>query len=221
MPMITVENLSKSYHRKQETVLAVQNVSFTLHQGNFLSIKGPSGCGKTTLLLTVAGLLSPDKGNILFEGKDIYTLSSEERALFRARNTGFIFQQFHLIPFLTVEENVLVPTLAVERKKERRDAKKILDQFHLTHRLHHFPSELSTGERQRVALARACINSPKVLFADEPTGNLDEENSIIVLEYLRAFAHNGGAVLMVTHDKNVANYTDKTQQMKNGIFIQK
>ncbi|MCK9265281.1 ABC transporter ATP-binding protein [bacterium] len=219
MNILTIEKVSKIYHRKQEKVVAIKDISLTLKKGDFISVRGPSGCGKTTLLLTAGGLLSPSEGKVIFNGNDLYKLSPEERSHFRAENIGFIFQQFHLIPFLTVEENVLLPSLAAYKEKSGGDVKKILENLNLAERISHFPSELSTGERQRVALARALMNRPKILLADEPTGNLDEENGKIVLGYLSEFARNGGAVLVVTHDRNVAENTDKRLNMEKGVLL--
>lgn len=219
MDILNVEKVSKIYQKEREQVVAIKDISLTLKKGDFISVRGPSGCGKTTLLLTIGGLLSPSEGKVLFDGKDLYKLSPEERSRFRANNIGFIFQQFHLIPFLTVEENVLLPHIATDNKKKGGEVKKILENLNLSERIRHLPTELSTGERQRVALARALMNEPKILLADEPTGNLDEANGKIVLGYLSEFAKKGGAVLMVTHDKSVAEHTDKIINMEKGVLV--
>lgn len=184
-------------------VHALRGASLRLAPGSFKVIQGPSGSGKTTLLLAAGGLLRPDEGSVSVSGTDLYSLSPEQRARFRASHIGFVFQQFHLIPYLNVLENVLAPTLAYAHNGAPERAKQLVDDLGLGHRTDHPPSELSTGERQRVALARALLNEPELLLADEPTGNLDAENAAAVLRHLRAFAERGGAVMVATHDERV------------------
>ncbi len=204
MDVLRVESLVKSFDgRRKDTVTALGGVSLQIESGCFNVIQGASGSGKTTLLLGAGGLLQPDTGTVHVLGEDLYSMSSETRARFRAANIGFVFQQFHLIPYLTVLENVLAPTLALSGQAVRHRAAELLESFGMSHRLDHAPAELSTGERQRVALARALLNSPALLLADEPTGNLDEKNAAAVLQYLRAFATDGGAVLLATHDSTM------------------
>lgn len=198
--LLELEELSKSFKSGPNQVQAVDGVSLTVEAGEFLAIKGPSGCGKSTLLLMVGGLLSPDSGRVLIEGTDPYALSTDQRAHYRSTQIGFVFQQFHLVPYLNVLDNVLVPAIATGLSNAKERAHELIASFGLEHRLHHTPAELSTGEKQRVALARALFHHPKVLLADEPTGNLDSENSEIVLQALSQFAKDGGCVLMVTHD---------------------
>jgi len=161
------------------------------------------GSGKTTLLLLSGGLLAPTSGEVVIQEQSIYDLSPEKRALFRGENIGFVFQQFYLVPYLTVKENVIMPNLALKIDDVEAKAEEILSTFQLDHRLNHAPAELSTGERQRVAMARALISNPELLLADEPTGNLDEKNENIILKHMRDFADNGGAVLMVTHNTSI------------------
>jgi len=167
-------------------------------------VQGPSGCGKSTLLLTAGGMLQPDSGKVLIDGEDLYAQTAEQRALFRAANFGFVFQQFHLVPYLTVRENILSPALAKSLPSATERVRELLEMLGLTHRADHVPAKLSTGERQRTALARALLHRPRFLFADEPTGNLDNDNGQIVLNHLSAFVKNGGAVLLVTHDNRAA-----------------
>lgn len=213
--IIRIQDLSKYYGHKQGTVVALEDVSFQVESGAFKIIQGPSGSGKTTILLSVGGLLSPDEGKILVKDKDIYHLSAEERASFRAENIGFVFQQFYLVNYLTVMENVMLPDLAIKFDGIEKRAKELLTALKLDHRLDHQPSELSTGERQRVALARALVLKPQVLLADEPTGNLDEENEKIILDYFKEFTNKDGAVLMVTHSSRIEK-ADEVIQLKNG-----
>ena len=197
--MIRLDKVTHRYASPEGgEVTAVQDVGLSVEPGKFVALKGPSGCGKSTLLLIAGGLLRPTAGDVEIAGFEPYKLALDERAAFRANTVGFVFQQFHLVPYLDVLDNVLAPSLASGRK-DRNRAEALVEQFGLTPRAHHTPSALSTGERQRVAMARALYNEPKVLLADEPTGNLDPKNGEIVLKQLVAFADQGGAVLMVTH----------------------
>ncbi|EDL59835.1 ABC transporter ATP-binding protein [Gimesia maris] len=198
--LLELKALTKSFKSGSHRVQAVDGVSLSIDGGEFVAIQGPSGCGKSTLLLMVGGLLSPDSGQVLIENTDPYALSNDQRARFRSTHLGFVFQQFHLVPYLNVLDNVLAPALATRLPESRQRAAELINKFGLEPRLHHTPAELSTGEKQRVALARALFHQPKVLLADEPTGNLDAENSEIVLNVLNEFAQNGGCVLMVSHD---------------------
>jgi putative ABC transport system ATP-binding protein len=214
--MLRLEAISRTYHGANGPVRALQEVSLELTPGSFLAVQGPSGCGKTTLLLTAGGLLRPDSGRVVLLDRDIYALSHDERARFRGAHIGFVFQQFHLIPYLSVLDNVCAPALAVPRKDAIARAEQLLEHFGLGHRRHHVPAELSTGERQRTALARALFNQPKVLLADEPTGNLDADNGRRVLEYMAEFAQGGGAVLLVTHDPAAAKFAKEVRKMDGG-----
>jgi putative ABC transport system ATP-binding protein len=214
--LLQLENLGKSYAGPKGNVSAVDGVSLTVGAGEFVAVQGPSGCGKTTLLLAAGALLQPSRGRVLLNGQDPYTLSFEQRARFRAVNVGFVFQQFHLIPYLSVLDNVLAPSLAVRGSAAEGRARELIAHFGLQDRAHHLSAELSTGERQRTALARALLNRPRLLLADEPTGNLDGENSQIVLGYLARFAQNGGAVLLATHDPAAARYAQRLVPLRDG-----
>ncbi|QDU82855.1 Lipoprotein-releasing system ATP-binding protein LolD [Polystyrenella longa] len=204
-------------------VTAVNDVSLELAAGEFLAIQGPSGGGKSTLLLMLGGLLRPESGTIKINGRQLYELSSEERAALRATEIGFVFQQFHLIPYLTVRENVLAPGLAprpagkvlAHAELEQR-ADELINSFGLESRANHKPGELSTGERQRTALARALLFSPPLLLADEPTGNLDDENARIVLTAMKDYCAAGGGVLLVTHDARASEFADRTLTIRDG-----
>lgn len=215
--LLQLENISKSYNESQSTIHAVDGVSLEVAAGEFVAVRGPSGCGKSTLLLTAGGLLKPDQGKVKIEDQDPYSLSPDDRAEFRANNIGFVFQQFHLVPYLSVLENVLAPGLATNVNSGLRErALKLVEQFGLTDRIGHVPAKLSSGERQRVAMARALLNSPKLLLADEPTGNLDQENAENILAYLKQFAAEGGAVLLVTHDDRAVVYAQRVVHLLNG-----
>jgi ABC-type lipoprotein export system ATPase subunit len=194
----------------------VDGISLTVAPGEFVAVQGPSGCGKTTLLLAAGGLLQPSSGLVLVNGQDPYALSPEDRARFRAAHLGFVFQQFHLIPYLSVLDNVLAPCIALPPAGAGDRACELIAHFGLEDRALHVPAELSTGERQRVALARALLNRPKLLLADEPTGNLDRDNARIVLGYLAEFAKSGGAVLLVTHDAAAAEFAQRTLRLIEG-----
>jgi ABC-type lipoprotein export system ATPase subunit len=214
--LISLDHITKSYTGDVENVVAVDDVSVSVDSGEFVAVVGPSGCGKTTLLLVAGGLLRPDSGQVTIDGADPYSLSTEQRARFRAERIGFVFQQFHLVPYLNVLDNVLAPALVTGDPTARQRADGLVQRFGLADRVRHRPGQLSTGERQRVALARALLNEPKVILADEPTGNLDGENSNEVLKALQAFANEGGAVLLVTHDPNAVAFAGRKVVLAGG-----
>lgn len=199
----------------------MNDVSLEVNRGELVAVNGPSGCGKTTLLLIAGGLLYPDSGEVFLGDINLYNITPGRRDKERARRIGFVFQQFFLVPYLDVLENVLVPsivsdsyTISVEQR-----ARELLHHLNLSERIRHKPGELSTGERQRVALARALINDPELLFADEPTGNLDDENTEIVLKYISEFAGKGGGVLLVTHDRRISAKAVRRYRMNEGRFV--
>jgi putative ABC transport system ATP-binding protein len=196
-------------------VVAVAEVDLKVKSSEFVGLYGPSGCGKSTFLLMAGGLMEPTSGEILVAGQNIYQMDASYRSGFRAENIGFLFQQFHLIPYLNVLENVLTPALAGNVDNAEDKARELLKHFSLDHRLTHVPSKLSTGEQQRVALVRALLRSPKLLLADEPTGNLDTDNSKTVLDFLDEFAKSGGAVVMATHDPAALERTTRSISLKN------
>ncbi|MCX8038572.1 MAG: ABC transporter ATP-binding protein [Candidatus Sumerlaeia bacterium] len=217
--MIAVENLCKRFSGPSGIVQALDGVSLQVGEGEFVAVQGPSGCGKTTLLLIVGALLQPTEGRVCVGGANPYELPPDARARFRAQTIGFVFQQFHLVPYLTVRENILAPQLALSVPDAPQRADALLRRFQLADRARHTPDALSTGERQRTALARAFLNRPKVLLADEPTGNLDGDNAEIVLRGLADFAREGGAVLLVTHDVRAAQYASRILRMKDGRIL--
>ncbi|MBG30028.1 MAG: ABC transporter [Opitutae bacterium] len=198
------------------TIKAVDGVDLKVEQGDFIALRGPSGCGKSTLLLMVGGLLQPDQGEVEIAGENLYQQDSGKRATIRASQVGFVFQQFHLVPYLNALENVLSPTLARAIPDATQKADSLLEKFGLSERRGHVPSALSVGEQQRVALARALLLEPKLLLADEPTGNLDPENAEAILSRLAAFAEDGGAVIMVTHDDRAAESASRSLLMDQG-----
>jgi putative ABC transport system ATP-binding protein len=214
--LLQFEALSRSYAGPDGPIAAVDDVSLSVNRGEFVAIQGPSGCGKTTLILSAGTLLQPTSGRLRLAGEDPYALSAEQRARFRAANIGFVFQQFHLIPYLTVLDNVLVPSLASTVPDALDRALDLLAQLGLQPRGQHLAADLSTGERQRTALARALLCHPKLLLADEPTGNLDLENGAVVLQHLATFARNGGTVLLVTHDPRAAQFAHRVLKMVRG-----
>ncbi len=209
--MLEVENLTKTYPSRTrrgdgelpDTVAAISDFSFKADAGEFIVVRGPSGCGKTTLLMALGGMLMPSRGRVVVDGTDLYALSRSERARFRAANIGFVFQMFHLIPYLDVLENVLMGagagSLTDRPPPNRADALALIEKLGISHRSHHKPSELSAGEKQRAAIARAMLGAPKLMLADEPTGNLDPDNARDAVQHLRDYQSSGGTVVMVTH----------------------
>ena len=218
--MLKIDNVTKIYHGADGEVYAIDGVSLDVAAGEFLAVCGTSGCGKTTLLLAAGALLVPDSGRVEIDGRDPYAMSPNDRAALRAGAVGFIFQQFHLVPYLNVLDNVLVASLAAAGGDPRPRAEQLIERFGMADRARHVPAELSTGERQRAALARALLNEPKLLLADEPTGNLDEQNAKAVLAALGEFAESGGAVLLVTHSRQAADHAQKTVHLASGRLRQ-
>lgn len=214
--MLEFKDVGKWFDGNKGKVTALEGVSLSVSPGELLAVRGPSGCGKTTLLLTAGGLMRPSAGKISLDGQDPYELNPEMRSRLRARTIGFVFQQFHLIPYLNVRQNILAASLALPLKDADQRADELIGQFGLDDRVDHVPAQLSTGERQRTALARAVLNRPKVILADEPTGNLDEHNAEIVFGYLSQYVTNGGCVLLVTHDVRAAAHATRTLQMSRG-----
>ena len=217
--MLQISGVSKEFRRGERAVRALDRVSLSVKPGEFVVVCGPSGSGKTTLLLLAGGLLAPDDGRVQIDGRDPYTLSPDPRADFRAENLGFVFQQFHLIPYLSVAENILSAALARVQPGARDYAVQLIERLGLSERADHTPSELSVGERQRTALARAMLNRPRLILADEPTGNLDDANAAEVLSALGEFAEAGGAVLVVTHDPKSAVHAHRTVRLERGSIV--
>lgn len=216
--MIQIQELSKVYNGGKKAVTALHDVAATIGKGEFVSIVGPSGSGKTTLLLCLGGLIQPTRGRVLIGGESVYDRKIRQRARFRLKNIGFVFQGFNLIPYLTAIENVMVPlSLAgVEEDAQTDRAAALLSRLGLEDRLHHKPSELSIGQQQRVAIARALANEPNIILADEPTGNLDPESTGETVRYLKTLNETGITVVMVTHNPEVAHSTGRTLRLVDG-----
>ncbi len=217
--ILETEDLIKQYKQYDVVISAVDRVSLKVREGEFAAIIGSSGSGKSTLLHLCAGLDKPDSGSVRIRGRNITGMTSDEINSFRGRHIGFIFQSLSLIPQLTALENILVPTLMCKRPdfSYEEQLKKLVSVLDIADRLHHLPSELSGGQQQRVAIARALINMPQILFADEPTGNLDRKNADEVIRLLLEIRKSTGQTLvMVTHDMKIAEMADKIYVMENG-----
>ncbi|MCR4414689.1 MAG: ABC transporter ATP-binding protein [Thermoguttaceae bacterium] len=214
--MIQLENVEKVYRRSDGFVRALAGVTLDIEAGCFVVVRGPSGCGKSTLLNVIGGLASPTAGRVRVAGQDLSAMSAAERARFRASHVGFVFQTFHLLPYLTVLENVAMAALPGQEAAAKKRAHQLLYDFHLADRAGHRPAELSTGECQRVAIARALINQPRLLLADEPTGNLDPQNTATVLDLLETFHRQGGTVVLVTHQQVASNHAQRTILLHEG-----
>jgi len=214
--MIRLENVSKVYRTINGPIRALWEVDLQVERGEFAAVRGPSGCGKSTLLMIVGGLGAPTSGRVEVSGEEVSAASPAGLARFRAATVGFVFQMFHLLPYLTVLDNVAAAAPASQRQAARRRAGELLEKFHLGGRIGHRPAELSAGECQRVAIARAMVNRPKLILADEPTGNLDPESAAGVLGLLADFNRDGGTVLLVTHKEQAAEYAQRTILLRDG-----
>ncbi|HWO87676.1 MAG TPA: ABC transporter ATP-binding protein [Gemmatimonadales bacterium] len=226
--MLRADRLTKVYQSGGRPLTVLNEVSLSVEPGGFLAVVGPSGCGKTTLLGLLAGLDTPTSGSVILDGNDLGRMSEDERARLRAEEVGFVFQTFQLIPTLTAQENVQVPIeLGAQRHRgtEARDgaaarALELLERVGLAGREHHYPSQLSGGEQQRVAIARAFANEPKILFADEPTGNLDRANGQRIVELLGQLNREMGTTLvLVTHDQELAAQAGSILRLRDGRVV--
>jgi putative ABC transport system ATP-binding protein len=219
--MLELERASKDYESPGEVIHAVRDVTMSVTAREFVAIFGPSGSGKTTLLLLAAGLLRADSGSVRFEGRELGELSKRELLTHRRTKLGFVFQSFNLAAGLTASENVAIPLLlrGISHREAQRRALAALDDVGLARRASHTPDRLSGGEQQRVAIARALVGEPKLVLADEPTGNLDTETGDAVLELLSALpGEHGAATALVTHDTRVARYADRVLGMRDGVL---
>lgn len=215
--MIIADNLHRSYAIGHKTVEVLHGLSLNIKRGEKVFLCGPSGAGKTTLMYTLAGLEPPQQGKVMVDGEDIYALSLRKRALFRNRTMGFIFQNYMLMPELTALENASLATAVAGREATER-VKSLLERVGLADRMDHLPNELSGGEQQRVAIARALAHNPSLIFADEPTGNLDSRNGNQILDLLFELADEGGKTLViVTHDAQIAARGDRTLIIRDGV----
>lgn len=218
--ILNVQQVGKTYRSGSKALTVLDNVSFALQEKDTFAIVGPSGSGKTTLLGLCAGLDSPETGNIRLCGANVNELNEDERALLRNRNVGFVFQNFQLIPTLTALENIIVPLELQGKKAVKKAGMELLGKVGLSERRHHYPSQLSGGEQQRISLARAFANQPKILFADEPTGNLDHETGERVIKLLFELnAEAGTTLVIVTHDLELAQKAQRILQLKGGKVV--
>lgn len=219
MEILSVQHLSKIYGEGKNQVHALKNVTFSLDQGEFAAVIGESGSGKSTLLNCIGALDEPTSGNIYMDKKDLFTMKEEQRTIFRRRNIGFVFQSFQLVQELTVEQNIMFPILLDYRKPDQSSVEEILEVLGLKDRRHHLPNQLSGGQQQRVAIGRALITRPKLILADEPTGNLDSKNSQEVIDLLfKASRHYQQTILMITHNSNLTTSVDRVLRVSDGIL---
>ena len=219
--MLVARQLTKEFRSGSHQLAVLRDVSFSVPDGAFVAIVGPSGSGKTTLLGLLAGLDTPSRGSVLIDGVNITTLSEDERAQLRGEKVGFVFQSFQLIPTLTALENVQVPLELRGESDAPARAADILERVGLRERLDHFPTQLSGGEQQRVAIARAFANRPRILFADEPTGNLDGTTGARIVELLEALNRSSGTtIVLVTHDLALAERTDRVIRLADGVVVE-
>ncbi len=219
---IEAKELSKIYGEGESLVTALDRVSLQIMPGDFISITGPSGSGKSTLLHLLSGLDQPTSGRLTYDDKDIYSLSDRERSALRRRSIGFVFQQFHLLPVLTARENILMPLLLDKRQPDEAYLEQLSKLLGIGGRLTHLPHELSGGQQQRVAIARALITQPDVIFADEPTGNLDSKSGGEVMEILgKVHEKMGKTIVIITHDSRVAGMANRQFSIVDGVLAQK
>lgn len=219
--MIQLNNIKKVFQAEEVETWALRNISLQVKEGEFVAIMGPSGCGKSTLLNIIGLLNNPTSGSYLLDGKDVSMLKESERTLIRRGMIGFVFQSFNLIDELNVVENIELPLLymGVSGKERRKRAENVMERVAISHRAKHFPSQLSGGQQQRTAIARAILPHPKLILADEPTGNLDSKNGKEVMELLSELHKGGTTIVMVTHSLHDANYADRIINMFDGEIV--
>jgi len=218
--MITIENISKIYHAANGPVKALDHFSLNIDKGQFIVLKGVSGSGKTTLLMMLGAMLRPTSGVIRFDQTDLYALDARAKSQFRAEHIGFVFQMFHLLPYLTVMDNVLLARTPQNPSGQMEKARELLSDLGLAGRITHKPAELSAGEKQRTAIARALLNQPQLILADEPTGNLDSENAEQVMKHLANYHRQGGTVVVATHHHMADDYAQQLLYLENGQLKQ-
>ena len=218
MSMLETRSLCKNYSRRHQETAGILDVHIQVQRGEFVALVGPSGSGKTTLLLSLGGLIQPSSGTVHIDGVSVYDLSPPKRVELRRSLLGFLFQTFNLVPYLTALENVMIPLMIAgkDRGEQRTVAESILERLGLESRLDHKPSELSVGQQQRVALARTLANSPSIILADEPTGNLDPDTAQNVLEMLESLNEDGMTIIMVTHDPRMAARAGRVVRLVDG-----
>ncbi len=220
MALIELKHVFKDYQNEEVVTPVLHDLNFKIEKGEFVAIMGPSGSGKSTLMHILGFLDKITKGEFLFGGKDVSMLSDDELAVMRGQSIGFVFQAFHLLPRTTVLENVMLPLIYSQVSAEERSAraKAALDSVGLSHRLEFSPSQLSGGEKQRVAIARALVNNPSVIFADEPTGNLDSKSGLQVMKILQKLNDDGHTIILVTHEKYTADHAKRILRIKDGVI---
>lgn len=219
MDLLNVQHLCKIYGKGENEVHALKDVSFTMEKGEFTAVVGESGSGKSTLLNCIGGLDTPTTGSVKISGEDLMTMKDSKRTVFRRQNIGFVFQSFHLIPELTVEQNIEFPLLLDYKKPEKEQIDEILEVLGLTERRRYLPSQLSGGQQQRVAIGRALCAKPMLILADEPTGNLDTKNSADVMELLLKASHYyKQTILMITHNMSLTSSVDRVLNVKDGVL---
>lgn len=219
MNLLEVKSISKTYGNGEATVHALKDINFCVPKGEFIAIVGESGSGKSTLLNMVGALDTPTSGKVFIDGKDIFSMKDSKLTIFRRRNIGFIFQNFNLISELNVEQNIIFPVLLDYQKPDKKYLEELLTVLNLKERRHHLPSELSGGQQQRVAIGRALITRPSLILADEPTGNLDTQNSSEVITLLKEAARKyQQTIVMITHSRSIAQTADRILQVSDGIL---
>lgn len=219
MNLLEVKSISKIYDSGETAVHALKNVSFSVPKGEFVAVVGESGSGKSTLLNMIGALDTPSSGKVLIDGRDIFSMKDSKLTVFRRRNIGFIFQAFNLIPELTVEQNIIFPILLDYQKPDKKYLEELLTVLNLKERRAHLPSQLSGGQQQRVAIGRALITRPSLILADEPTGNLDTQNSSEVITLLREASKKfEQTIIMITHNRSIAASADRVLNVTDGVL---
>ncbi len=219
MDLLEVQSISKTYGSGETAVRALKNVSFSVPKGEFVTVVGESGSGKSTLLNMLGALDTPTSGKVLIDGNDTFAMKENALTVFRRRNIGFIFQAFNLVPELTVEQNMIFPLLLDYQKPNRKYLEELLAVLNLKERRHHLPNQLSGGQQQRVAIGRALITRPSLILADEPTGNLDTQNSSEVIALLKEASRKyEQTIIMITHNRSIAQTVDRVLQVSDGVL---
>ncbi len=217
--ILQVQGLKKTYGKGSASVQALRGLSFEVKQGSFTVVMGKSGCGKSTLLHILSGILDPSEGHILINNEDMYEMSDRRRTLFRKREIGFVFQFFNIFPELTIKENIMLPLRINKLDVDEEHYNTLIKELELETMLDRYPSTLSGGQQQRVAIARALIHKPSIIFADEPTGNLDEETSKVVMDIFKKLQKSlNQTIILVTHDADLVKYADRVIEMRDGLI---
>lgn len=219
MDLLEVRSISKTYGSGETSVRALKKVNFSVQKGEYVAIVGESGSGKSTLLNMIGALDNPTSGKVLIDGKDIFAMKESKLTIFRRRNIGFIFQAFNLVPELTVEQNIIFPVLLDYQKPDKKYLEELLEVLNLKERRNHLPSQLSGGQQQREAIGHALISRPSLILADEPTGNLDTQNSSEVITLLKnASKRYAQTIIMITHSRSIAQTADRVLQVSDGVL---